>query len=103
MLNEDESNASLQPREIQLIGEFVAVANHVEADSTCKRIAYLVANELRQIAADESGWEQLFLDPNDGRLWERTYPHGDRQGGGPPMLRHVVLEAITEKYKLNQG
>jgi hypothetical protein len=47
-----------------------------------------------------SAWETLYRDPNDGRYWERTYPHSDWHGGGPPCLTKITFDAAKEKYKV---
>jgi Immunity protein 27 len=36
----------------------------------------------------------LFRDPGDDRYWERTYPQGEAQGGGPPPLIALSLEKL---------
>ncbi|MBW2453417.1 MAG: hypothetical protein JRI68_02850, partial [Deltaproteobacteria bacterium] len=53
-----------------------------------------------QVAISEryGAWKTLFRDPSDGRLWERTYPEGHLQGGGPPMLSTVTEEQARRRY-----
>jgi hypothetical protein len=46
------------------------------------------------------GTRRGHLDENDGRYWERTYPHGDWHGGGPPCLTNITFDAAKEKYKV---
>jgi hypothetical protein len=43
-------------------------------------------------------WETPFQDPNDGRFWERTYPHSEMHGGGPPRLTLMSTEKVRKKY-----
>jgi hypothetical protein len=40
----------------------------------------------------------LYRDPQDGRLWELTYPHSDWHGGEPPDLRHISSGEAASKY-----
>jgi hypothetical protein len=70
----------------------------VEADSTARRIEFLIKDLLHQLANDASGWDVLYRDPNDGRLWELTYPKSGWQGGGPPRLTCITADAAREKY-----
>jgi len=34
-------------------------------------------------ATDYNGWDVLYLDPADGRYWERILPSSEMHGGGP--------------------
>ena len=65
---------ALRPSETLLKGEWIASAHGVVADKTCQRIEALTASVLKRLASDASGWESLFQDPADGRLWELYYP-----------------------------
>ncbi|MBI2735202.1 MAG: hypothetical protein HYX38_01410 [Rhodospirillales bacterium] len=56
------------------------------ADEICKRIETLVANYLDVLGVDASGWDTLYRDPNDSRLWELVHPQSELSGGGPPEL-----------------
>lgn len=40
------------------------------------------------------------MDKNDGRYWERIFPHGELQAGGPPALRVIAYENAVSKYGL---
>jgi hypothetical protein len=53
---------------------------------------------LRRLGSDPSGWDTLYRDPNDGRLWELTFPDSDSEGGGPPRLACLDVDAAREKY-----
>lgn len=89
--------------ETAIVGRWVASASgHIEADGVCERIDWLTKNALELIAfsKDFGAWETLFRDPVDGRLWERTYPEGHLQGGGPPMLKAIAAEEAQKKYGL---
>jgi hypothetical protein len=60
----------------------------------------LVGGILQHIADHPTygAWESLFLDPADGRLWERFYPAGEMHGGGPPALRRITIVEAEAKY-----
>jgi hypothetical protein len=88
----------LRPEETELVGNWRLVGNAVEADSTARRIDRLVKDQLRQLGTDTSGWDVLYRDPEDGRLWELTYPSSSSEGGGPPRLICISLKAAREKY-----
>ena len=88
----------LQPNETDLIGRWFVVGNAVESDSTAQRIELLVRAHLRRLGSDSSGWDTLFRDPADGRLWELTYPQSDSEGGGPPRLTCITKELARSKY-----
>jgi len=90
----------LLPQETELIGKWVEQGQEVRRDTTCERIERLIADHLKQIAVSEQwgAWETLFQDPDDGRYWERTYPQGELQGGGPPQLRCLSADEAKRKY-----
>lgn len=92
----------LRSRENILTGSWTLVNNEVRGDAVCERIEWLIANELRKVASSPQwgDWETLFQDPSDGRYWERTYPKGDLQGGGPPKLRVISVGEAKTKYKI---
>jgi hypothetical protein len=72
------------------------------ADISSQRIEWLTTTVLEKIAIskDYGAWETLFRDPDDGRLWERTYPEGHLQGGGPPTLKIIDKEQAKKKYDI---
>jgi Immunity protein 27 len=88
----------LQPDETQLTGDWIVDGSTVVGDDVCRRIKWLVDSRLEQVTT--TGWETLFRDPNDGRLWERTYPQGEMHGGGPPQLSVVSEESASSKYRV---
>lgn len=92
----------LQANEEDLVGEWVPGNKGLVADETAKRIEWLVTGVLEQVThSPHSGaWETLYRDPSDGRFWERTYPKGDMQGGGPPRLTRISDEQVRLKYGL---
>lgn len=86
----------LLPTEVDLVGQWVSVGNRVEGDAACTRIDWLVSKRLERLGSDQTGWETLFRDPRDGRLWELTYPHSGWHGGGPPRLKVITRQAAAE-------
>ena len=90
--------ADLESDERELVGAWIADRGRVVADDTCRRIEWLVGQRLEQVA-NAGGWEVLFRDPRDGRLWECIYPRSEMHGGGPPALRLVALSTAVLKYR----
>jgi len=89
----------LQPNENDLVGKWIEVDGEVDDDATTKRIQWLTSGILEELASANGGWDTLFRDKNDGRYWERTYPHGEMHGGGPPRLARVSEKQAREKYE----
>ena len=46
------------------------------------------------------GWECVFRDPRDDRLWELTYPESSVHGSGPRRLSVISADAARSKYPL---
>jgi hypothetical protein len=92
----------LKPSEVELVGKWLTVNNQVRGDETSDRIQWLTTHHLRKVASSKQWgeWETLFEDPDDGRMWERTYPQSEMQGGGPPRLSVLSLEKAKVKYQL---
>jgi len=90
----------LQPDEVELTGKWVFDGTAMHGDSVCERIEELTSGVLEKLALSKAygAWETIFRDPNDGRLWERTYPQGEQQGGGPPRLAVISPEEARHKY-----
>jgi hypothetical protein len=88
----------LGPNETVLVGGWQLLDGRVQADTTCKRIEHLVSTQLIRLGSDASGWDELYRDPADGRLWERTYPCSESEGGGPPQLTWISRDAALAKY-----
>ena len=55
-------------------------------------------DRLDRLAITDGGWSALHRDPEDGRLWELTFPEGHLHGGGAPLLHVVSRQEATEKY-----
>jgi len=91
----------LQPDEMVLTGAWILDGSTVVGDEVSRRIEWLVDSRLDQLAT--TGWETLYRDPRDGRLWERTYPKSEMHGGGPPELRALSPEDASPRYRVVLG
>jgi hypothetical protein len=69
-----------------------------EPDAVERRIRRLVAECLVPLASASGGWDWLFRDPRDGRLWEQTFPLGSLHGPGPRRLQAIEPDVALEKY-----
>lgn len=87
------------PNEIRLTGRWVLRNGRLVADEVCARIEDLKRGHLRELGHDKTGWDTLFVDPDDGRLWELIYPESGLHGGGAPELQHLTKEEAKNKYK----
>jgi hypothetical protein len=87
------------PNETNITGHHILIQGKVVADEASQRIFDLVNDYLIKIGHDQSGWEVLYQDPNDGRLWELVYPKGELHGGGPPSLVLIQKDVAELKYK----
>jgi len=88
----------LRPDESELVGSW---AEHVGArshDLVDQRIFWLVSRRLLARGSANGGWDQLYLDPRDGRFWELTFPHGSLHGGGPRRLAVIGEAEARAKY-----
>lgn len=88
----------IQATETQLSGNWLSHNGRIVADETCQRIEELVRSHLTQLGPDAIGWDMLYRDADDGRLWELTYPKSELHGGGPPQLRCLTLGEAKRKY-----
>lgn len=93
----------LEPNEKLLTGKWLLSNGRVVADDTCHRIMYLVNEHLKKVATSQGGWDTLYMDPTDGRLWELTFPDSGLHGGGPPQLRNLTFEEARQKYEFDLG
>ena len=69
----------IRPDESELVGVSVREGH----DATSARIHALIQEHLQRLGDADGGWSVLFRDPEDGRLWELTYPESELHGGGP--------------------
>jgi hypothetical protein len=88
----------IEPTETQITGKWLSRDGRTIGDEACERIHELVRSHLRQLGWDVSGWDALYRDPDDGRLWELIYPQSGMHGGGPPQLRYLTLDEARGKY-----
>jgi hypothetical protein len=88
----------LLAEEHDLVGRWFDDGKKLAPDETSSRIDRLVDEYLSELGTDPSGWDTLYRDPNDGRLWELTYPQSDTEGGGPPRLTEIDAAAARTKY-----
>ena len=88
----------IRSNETEITGKWLSRDGHAVADEACERINELVRSHLKKLGHDASGWEVLYRDADDGRLWELTYPQSEFHGGGPPQLRYLTLDEASKKY-----
>lgn len=89
---------SLGPEESRLVGKWILIEGNTREDDVSQRIRSLVQDRLVRLGTDASGWETLYQDPTDGRLWELIYPQGELHGGGPPTLVVISAPEAAQKY-----
>jgi hypothetical protein len=90
--------AKLAPDETELVGQWLTRTRKIAADPTCARIEWLVSQHLVPLGTVGSGPDELYRDPESGRLWERTWPQSQLPGGGPPRLAQIAPDAARAKY-----
>lgn len=62
------------------------------------RIRWLVRYRLQHLGDANDGYDRLYQDPADGRLWEYTHPWPEAHGGGPYLLSVVAKDEVRSKY-----
>jgi uncharacterized protein YhdP len=62
----------IRPEETELLGQWESIGTTIRADTVAARIKKLIDTHLAKVAVTESGWETLYRDPTDLRLWELT-------------------------------
>jgi len=90
----------LKEKEILLKGKWIFDGSSMSGDEICNRIEWLISNYLIEIGTDISGWKKLYQDPEDKRYWELTYPESELQGGGAPILKHLLMIDVEKEYKI---
>ncbi len=93
-----EERDGLRPTETDLVGQWLDTGNRIDGDAVADRIEWLIAERLQRLAGANDGWDSLYRDPADGRLWELTYPHGELHAGGPPRLTVITPPDAVAKY-----
>ena len=88
----------LTAQDLDLVGSWKMKGINVIGDAICERIEWLISDHLVQLGSDSSGWNELYRDPDDNRLWELTWPQSEMHGGGPPRLTCLSLEQARAKY-----
>lgn len=89
---------TLSHNETELLGNWIVHGNSVIADDVSKRIEALTKDSLKKVAVSDDGWETLYIDPNDGRYWELTYPSSNSHEGGAPKLSVITPGQVKAKY-----
>jgi hypothetical protein len=92
----------LAPEERLLVGAWVEQDAGTTHDEVDRRIFWLVTRRLIACGHAGGGWDQLYLDPRDGRFWELTFPQGSLHGGGPRRLESVDASVAREKYGVDE-
>jgi hypothetical protein len=88
----------LAPEEHLLTGAMVGEGSTMSGDSAEMRVRWLVAHRLQAVARSADGWDWLFVDPGDARLWELTFPHGSLHGSGARRLAVISQADAVRKY-----
>lgn len=91
-------NFKISPAEEKLIGGWVCKNGNTLADEVSQRIEGLIRSHLKKVALSPDGWPELYLDGNDGRYWELSYPESSLHGGGAPCLEVIADFMAQEKY-----
>jgi hypothetical protein len=90
----------LASSEQQLRGAWIESPQGKRGDAVEQRIFWLISERLVALGSASDGWDWLYRDPRDGRLWELTYPEGSLLGRGPRQLALVLPEVAAAKYDL---
>lgn len=101
-MNDDALHHDLASDEVVVQGA-LSLGITGAADATESRIRWLVAHRLVALGHAEGGWDWLFRDPRDGRLWELTFPLGSLHGPGPRRLAVVDAARAGEKYDIREA
>jgi Immunity protein 27 len=91
-------NKKLSRTETVLIGSWELVSGVMKQDSVSDRIQWLTDSCLIQESVDGENWSALYIDPEDGRHWELSYPQSHLQGGGPPTLKVIAADSVKQGY-----
>jgi hypothetical protein len=96
---------NIGPDETDLVGSWIFDSGRTVGDAIEERITQLISRHLERIAAsaESGGWNTLYRDPDDGRLWELTYPQSGMHGGGPMRLTQIAADLAVSKYPDGSG
>jgi len=89
-------NVKLKKAETYLVGRCNLIGGVMTQDSVSSRIQWLTESVLSEILIDGVNWSALYLDPEDGRYWELTYPQSHMQGGDPLSLSNIPIETAEK-------
>jgi hypothetical protein len=92
----------LAPDERELAAAWSGATEGTFSDRVDERIFWLVSRRLVLEGTANGGWDQLYRDPRDGRLWELTFPHGSLHGGGPRRLAQLSRQTAEDKYGIGK-
>ena len=90
----------IEPSETEIIGHYIGVQGQVSGDNSSRRVLDLITDYLERLGRDDSGWDTLYRDPGDNRLWELIYLQSELHGGGPPSLLLISQEEAAAKYRI---
>ncbi len=62
------------------------------------RIKFLKEHFLEKITDSKDGWETLWKDRKDGRLWEESRAFSNVHGGGYQLLHNIPEGTAKIKY-----
>lgn len=95
-------HSPLTATETEIIGHWSSADGAVREDANAQRIQWLLARQLTYLGADESGWQKLYVNPDDGQYWELSFPQSDLHGGGPPALTRIAKDAAQQWYRVQR-
>lgn len=87
--------------ETQLKSSWILKDGSLVAGSIGERITDLITNSLEKVSQSNDGWSSLYVDSNDGRYWELTYPDSESHGGGVPVLSLLAQDQINQNYDVS--
>lgn len=93
-------NRKLSKDETDLVGGLVEKQGSIVPDSVTDGIHFLTKHVLKQVGSFDYGWDVLYVDQNDGRFWELSYPESGSHGGGAPRLTTISPQQARVKYKI---
>ena len=74
----------LKRHEREIIGHHFLYKGKMVADDQAVRVLRLTNEYLEYITDDETGWNTLYRDPNDGRYWEKSISKANTMAEGQP-------------------